>query len=998
MSGTTANVTAPNDLGDGWIFSQWGSSIAPCKNSIHNLRCSGSISSDTNVYAYYKKKVTFTAKPKRLDKKDSNGNYVLLKCRGWTTPTMTGWAGYSMGSLTIPATCHNLLNNQDYNFAQWGSSKAPCNVDIHNATCNVGIINEDVENNVYYERSIWEGITEASGGMSGVSGWARTGNNITNVFSDCTNGCNVTFKHKIKRVKSTGSTVYTIDRTSNLTATESGKAISGFTIGGSTSSSNANGDEQELHSDSVTLYPGMVVCEKLSFRPYSDELTVTTTMVCAKAEGDSQPGDPDPDGPNGDQVFVNIKVKNSYASNTYHTYQRLVYAKPGDKLSWRSSYNPVLQYTAYLIPEQMRINNGTIHNNYGNNNLETMFNNKRGSLEKWNNAFTVQAGRNGQYSGIIANYKKPVGDFTNRSPYLNNDATIVNINDVGKRIDGRAITSNVTETQTTPGQVSFMKNGENDLGNVDTTPRYRVASANVPYNFDSRISVDNDENEPVYAGELTRVKINLDILPRSNSATMKNGDRNYATKLGNAKYKIIVYRGNKKGGVSEWASNNLCSYYNLPENETSCGYSEEKSGADTVNSINNGLSLSTGKSSLLNRTFYAPDAKAGEKICVSAAFWPANSGAPTNMDSNGSKTWRISDAKCFYIAKRPSIQAWGGNVYSEGSINTGTSIKSNLNGYTSYSVKDKKGSFVFGSWSELGVITNNSIKGFGSGASMGYAGNDGLQGNILSTWPMYRFENGGETARYTGRGNLPNYNGRKPGGSDKKDYCDRVPLTIPNTNCQNGGIVGSTTSMQSLSNAFDDKQSLVDILGGNAQNVANGASINQGTIGALGGGETKLVQSGGDIIIAGDLIYFDNISEYQSYRDIPKLVIYAENIKINCNVERIDALLIAKKAVLTCNNLGNINLSDKAQVESAIKATENNEANSRQLLINGAIIANKLIANRTYGAATGANSIISAEIINFDPTLYKFGVNAEDDEDVARRLDISSMREFAPRL
>ena len=85
-------------------------------------------------------------------------------------------------------------------------------------------------------------------------------------------------------------------------------------------------------------------------------------------------------------------------------------------------------------------------------------------------------------------------------------------------------------------------------------------------------------------------------------------------------------------------------------------------------------------------------------------------------------------------------------------------------------------------------------------------------------------------------------------------------------------------------------------------------------------------------------------------------------------------------------------------IDKRIKSTINNPENSNQLTINGAIIAKRLIANRTYGAATGANSIVPAEIVNFDPTLYQFGGSAEANDDTTGRLDVTTMHEVAPRL
>ena len=136
-----------------------------------------------------------------------------------------------------------------------------------------------------------------------------------------------------------------------------------------------------------------------------------------------------------------------------------------------------------------------------------------------------------------------------------------------------------------------------------------------------------------------------------------------------------------------------------------------------------------------------------------------------------------------------------------------------------------------------------------------------------------------------------------------------------------------------------------------------------------------------DIEITSDLKYL--IDPYLSYEQMPKLVIYSKtNIKIDCDVKRIDALLIANDTVTTCANSNDINSS----------------ANANQLFVNGAIVAKKLVANRTYGAAAGANSIVPAEIINFDPTLYQFSSSAEMNDNAGGKLDTTYIHEVAPRI
>ena len=66
-------------------------------------------------------------------------------------------------------------------------------------------------------------------------------------------------------------------------------------------------------------------------------------------------------------------------------------------------------------------------------------------------------------------------------------------------------------------------------------------------------------------------------------------------------------------------------------------------------------------------------------------------------------------------------------------------------------------------------------------------------------------------------------------------------------------------------------------------------------------------------------------------------------------------------------------------------------------MVNGTIITHEMNANRTYGAAKGSNSIIPAEIINYDTTLYLWGSNEADVSESGKLTDTYS-HELSPRF
>lgn len=836
----------------------------------------------------------------------------------------------------------------------------------------------------------FEGKSSVSGATEGAVGW--TNKDTTNYFyaENCSSGCKVSFKHELKRANSIGSTGYTVSRTSNLT--DSDRKIE---KNDKVKTGTFDTDNGVVSSNGVfTLYPGMIVCEKLTFKSSNVTTNNTYTRVCVSALGKAQP-----DNLEGGASFINILVRNQNVTK-YTKYQRTVYAKPKDKLTYRATYNPILQYTYYLKPQQMRIKGGKVYDG-GGKTLGVLYNVHKGSsLRNWNNGFSVQLAYNNNFgSSVRDDFTFDAGKSDPQSKTNNyNVATGVLASDVGKTIDERAITNLNSVTQTTPSQVTFTRNGDNNLGNVITDEQSSIATAKVPYNFNTGITITTDNSTPFYAGEEATVKFDVTLKPKKNNETMNSGDKNYATKVGNPKYKIIVYRGSEKGGSDGYGGNNLCSYYGLSEDQVNCGYSKEGNGV-----FNDSIYTVANMTKSLTRSFNIQDMPAGSQICVAAAFWPASSGVDTNLDKDGSKTWRISDSKCFKIAKKPSMQIWGGNIYSSGNINTAVAAKNHLaiSGIdnNSYNVSQKNGSrYVFGAWGELGIVSVGSVKGMASGAYIGYAGNN----------------NGNLTPSYNGSGN----GGVKtPGGTTQVDACKRNVLTFANYPCESNAVdgIGNTNS---TTDAAKDKSSIIanfavsrrDESGNDLNLVSGDVRLNTDDklnaagayyyhndnenltipVSTVNAGTLQVVASGKNILINGDIRYSGT---YNNINQMPKLVIYAkQNIYIGCNVKNIDAILIADETVVTCATDGfNTDLS-----ENAIKEKIGRGQNSNQLFINGTVIADKLIVNRTFGAATGANSIVSAEIINYDSTNYAWS-NWKGNETTVDDMHVTYLKELSPR-
>ena len=657
-------------------------------------------------------------------------------------------------------------------------------------------------------------------------------------------------------------------------------------------------------------------------------------------------------------------------------YAKNIYVKPGDKITYRTIYNSLAQGAYNLVPQKFRVGSeGQIKNNTNKKKLGEIADLSGG----WKNAFSIIG--NGFDSNFTLNHKYDVGK-TDRKTELEVKEYNVRSSEVGRTLTEIVKTNSDDEVKTTPKRVYVGLNSGQSLATIDTGALESIASALVPFNFINTTEISDTEDTVVYTGESKSIGVNITVNPKKNSLTTDGSEeQKYATTVKNAKYGI-----------------RLCTMEG--ETEKDCYNTEAKTEDINVSIEDSAKGVTVEKKVGVN----IPDVVAGSQVCFYSTIYPGTSGADDNLDSNGDGETAYSERKCFKVAKRPSLQAWGGNIYTRGNILLTESKKHHLAGYNDYNINPGSGTtYTFGSWGELGIIATGVIQGLSSGAGTGYQIN-----NNGSLFPEYNFGSGDNDA-----GNNANINGRGPGGSTGT-FCTRSPLSFANSNCNSEMTTGSLGSATASNNASSDKESILRKFNykksGNIDedsieiNDSNNSDrmipvdgeensnvyyyYHQGSFTITSGEVSRgitIASSDEDITISGDLVYSGT---FNSLNELPKLVIYANNVNINCNVERIDALIIANDKVRTCSDSGDIN----------------NIENSTQLKVNGAIISNNLEANRTYGASTGANSIIPAEIINFDPTLYKFGdikkANEETGEtdEVEANLEMVFLREQAPRL
>lgn len=639
---------------------------------------------------------------------------------------------------------------------------------------------------------------------------------------------------------------------------------------------------------------------------------------------------------------LDIKVKNNDVATYNNFASDGIYAKPGDKLSYKISYEPKAQGGKNLKPQKINIEDiGTKGDNNVTSTIESLFNRYKGNLGSWNNGLIASGPVEKTYS-----YNKDTTKRTETPDYVILDQN------VGSSPLTEKVELQYNSNGTTPEKVEIGLNNGQSVGKV-YTKLSKSAKAYVPYNFVNTTCITEDKkciegdnpNQIVYANETKTLSPGVKVEARQNNTL---GGK-YATIVRAAQWKIGVRYGDNPN--YEWTTNSETGNLNTQYNRTGGALEIKKSVAIDI-----------------------PDVNAGSKICFVSAVYPKDSHDDLNIkgnvyDDKDINSWAISPEVCYTVAKKPNLQVWGGNVYTSGAIRTAVSAKKHP--------ADNTKRF-FGSWGELGVISNGTVQGFASGASTGYAKNE-----------------------------------NEIGGSKEKSFCDRVPLTLANFPCNDATpSIGNSVGISSANNG---KAAIIaKYLYGGTPNVDNGelnldnvtGELKDGNIHYYHGnnltitgstitpGTTKIVHAK-NVTINSDLTYD---GPYANLDQMPKLVIYAEeNIVIDCEVRNIDALLIAENNVITCDNVeGNYN-----NPSTAAKKHINDPQNSNQLTIRGAVIAGKLIPNRTYGAATGNNSIVPAEIINFDPSLYRWGNNQDtttSNHAVDSRLETVYIREAAPRL
>lgn len=303
------------------------------------------------------------------------------------------------------------------------------------------------------------------------------------------------------------------------------------------------------------------------------------------------------------------------------------------------------------------------------------------------------------------------------------------------------------------------------------------------------------------------------------------------------------------------------------------------------------------------------DLPVGTRICFALSVQPR---------STASGQWAHSEPVCTVIGKKPKVQIWGGDVAVRGEIETGTTEKE-AGGQTK----------IFGSWVEYGAFAVGEINGFASGAGL----NDQTDPE-QERWSRFTFANVDEPyGRFTSAANF------RPLANTAAFFA-----SLPDQSPVGAGSV--------------DLGSLTFGTGSPAQvRTAGNLTI---TGGGIPRGRSVVIRATGTVTITGNITYTDE--NLNNLTDIPQVVIIANNIRIQDNVSRVDAWLVANDLNDDTANTINTCFNYSGQLTS--------EKCNTPLEVNGPVVTDRLRLNRTAGSGSGDESDDPAERFNLRPDAF----------------------------
>lgn len=299
--------------------------------------------------------------------------------------------------------------------------------------------------------------------------------------------------------------------------------------------------------------------------------------------------------------------------------------------------------------------------------------------------------------------------------------------------------------------------------------------------------------------------------------------------------------------------------------------------------------------------------------------------------SNSSNDWRHYSV-CIGVNKTPSVQILGGDLRVGGLIDA-----------SYFTGKKGTGSATFGSWVEYGALSRSSNDGLASGSGLV----DG-QNKTIAERNKLTFAN-------------------RPAGT-YGNYHFTVPYNMANQfNVTGSNYTSATFALTGKSGTY---------------RPTGNVSIS----GAVDEGKTVVIYAPTRIVTITDNITYGG-EPYTSRDQIPQLVIVARDIRIQQNVETVNAWLLASGYVDTCSDVGTAGVMPTTGVLSDAVC-------NKTLTVNGPVATDKLVLKRTAGAGAGSEAE-AAEVFNLRADAYLWRYQSAANSNQVR---VISVKELPPRF
>lgn len=344
-------------------------------------------------------------------------------------------------------------------------------------------------------------------------------------------------------------------------------------------------------------------------------------------------------------------------------------------------------------------------------------------------------------------------------------------------------------------------------------------------------------------------------------------------------------------------------------------------------------------------------AETGDKLTDDIAEWTYVA---------GKDYWTNYSATCRTIAKKPNFAIWNGSLFSSSDVLSSTAPRHNTaNVGQPTKLNNDSEKTTYGSWAENLVVAEREVKRFASSGAYG-AGLPGLVSGNKWDMAWQTISNVGLAV-----------------GTE----------TLGNSNINYNSSYSTRLSAYLKSHATNDVTKQADTEFPGVLN-ATGTQIFYFNPGG----------NNGTLKITGDVRL--NSTSYATIYEMPQVVIYVDgDVKIDPNVEQLDAWIIASGNVNTCNGWVAANNEGQHGTETRSINRNSNTTCDKQLQINGPVIAGSVTLNRTYGAdplvynGTGKNT--SSEVFNLSALSYLWSFAQAGRYD-SSYTDVYS-RELAPR-